>query len=293
MTSFSSKSFDASSYDSYRPSYPPQLYNTIVAYHSSAGGQFGTCVDLGCGTGKSTRDLAARFDMVIGVDPSGTMMDEARKEGGKTKGGKEIEWVVAPSEQLGFLEDGSVDLVTAATSCAYFKYPETWHEIARVLKPLGTVAFFSYTLVGLGDPLSALNPILDRFVKQTSGFKGFSKEEPDFVASLTAPDDLFDKAAEARHLYVGEYYPAALYPKREKVILKVKRTWEGLEGFIRSGGFLLRYWETHPEEKEHKTGDVVTRMVRELKDEARKVGYNEEEVVTEHPMPLLLLRKAG
>jgi len=289
MASFSASSFDATNYESYRPSYPPALYDVIIAYHAS--GQLGTCVDLGCGTGKSTRALAERFDRVIGVDPGEPMVATARKEGDKTKAGEEIEWVVAASDRLGFLKDESVDVVTAATAPQYFKYPETWHEIARVLKPHGTVAFFTYTMLRLGQPLTALNPIADHWSAVING-RG-PNHVPDFLGSLAPPEDLFDKKDETRHIYVGEHYPSKHFEEREDVILKVTRTWEQLEGFFRSGGATFKYFETHPEDKQNPEGDAVTRMVKELKEEAEKMGYKGNEIVVEHPMALVLLRKAS
>src|SRR5882672_7731184 len=40
-----------------------------------------TVIDLGCGTGRFTELLATHFDAeVIGIDPSGKMLDQARRK---------------------------------------------------------------------------------------------------------------------------------------------------------------------------------------------------------------------
>src|SRR5262249_4265813 len=39
----------------------------------------GVCVEVGCGPGRMTRFLAARFERVIAADVSPTMIEEARK----------------------------------------------------------------------------------------------------------------------------------------------------------------------------------------------------------------------
>ena len=63
----------AQSYAQNRLSYPKELYETIIEYHTSTGGQLNVLADVGCGPGCATRDLAASFDYAIGF--SDFMMD--------------------------------------------------------------------------------------------------------------------------------------------------------------------------------------------------------------------------
>ncbi|KAJ8130899.1 hypothetical protein O1611_g2728 [Lasiodiplodia mahajangana] len=58
-----------------RPGYSPELFKIIIAHHTSTGGQLDTVVDIGCGTGQATLDLAPYFANAIGLDhrrPGGT-----------------------------------------------------------------------------------------------------------------------------------------------------------------------------------------------------------------------------
>ncbi|RAL61277.1 hypothetical protein DID88_010356 [Monilinia fructigena] len=71
MATFAQKSFSASSYATFRPSYPPKLYNTILSYHH---GPRTTLLDLGCGPGLVSRALAPHFTTVWGTDPSAGMI---------------------------------------------------------------------------------------------------------------------------------------------------------------------------------------------------------------------------
>ncbi len=48
------------------------------------------------------------------------------------------------SNDLAFLRDGSVDCVVAGQAAHWFDYAKTWPELARVVKPRGTVAFWGY-----------------------------------------------------------------------------------------------------------------------------------------------------
>jgi SAM-dependent methyltransferase len=90
-------------------------------------------LDIGCGEGRLTRDLAALGHRVIGVDPSPTMVAAAREED------PDGEYVEADAAKLPF-DDGASDLVVAFMSLMDM---DDMHggakEIARVLEPGGTL----------------------------------------------------------------------------------------------------------------------------------------------------------
>ncbi|KZT55477.1 S-adenosyl-L-methionine-dependent methyltransferase [Calocera cornea HHB12733] len=298
MAAFAAKDFDAEQYQSFRPSYPDALYETIYAYHESGGGKWGTCVDLGCGTGQSARTTTTRFDHVFGVDPSDAMIESARKIPQQTKSGGSVKYVVAPSEKLDFLEDGSVDLITAATSCQYFKFPETWDEIRRVLKPHGTVAFFSYTVFQLGPPLTALNTYIEHYAMSPAGLLPYASQPGfdivhAFLDPIPSPGEGFDAAAEKRIKYVSEHFPRMHIEDRQPVIIKRQMPWAGVEGWFKTSSSVHNYAKAHPEDAQNPEGDITARLVKTLKAEAEKMGFHEELVNLENPMALLLFRKAA
>jgi len=106
-------------YATHRLSYEPALYDTVLKHHSETAGKFGLLLDVGCGPGNATRDVALSFDQAIGVDPGVSMIDAARDRRGKTKSGKEIRYEVFSAEEISNvkgLEPKSVDLLTAATA---------------------------------------------------------------------------------------------------------------------------------------------------------------------------------
>ena len=104
---------------------------------------------------------AGHFDEVTGVDPSSKMLDAAKEKLPQEKR-ESVNYVHSSAEELSFLPDNSVDMVAAgayriasyrrrdilrlfyavAQSCHWFEYPKVWREVSRVLKPLGTVAFW-------------------------------------------------------------------------------------------------------------------------------------------------------
>ncbi|XP_078507152.1 putative methyltransferase DDB_G0268948 [Lissotriton helveticus] len=131
----------ASLYQKYRFSMPPEIKNLILSYlEEKKGKPFMLAVDVGCGTGQSTRVLAPHFQKVVGVDISEAQINEAKK----VVGPKNISYCVCPAEDLPF-EDGSVDLVMASAAVHYFNIEKFMTEVNRVLKPCGCVALLTYT----------------------------------------------------------------------------------------------------------------------------------------------------
>lgn len=115
-----------------RPSYPEALFAWL---EREAGLRPGAAVvDLGCGTGISTRLWAARGYAVTGVDPNDDMLASARREGG-------AEYVKGEASATG-LPSGRFALASAAQAFHWFPIPETLRELRRVLAPGGRCAAF-------------------------------------------------------------------------------------------------------------------------------------------------------
>jgi ubiquinone/menaquinone biosynthesis C-methylase UbiE len=92
-----------------------------------------TVIDLGCGTGQLTADLAARFPLVAGIDLSAAMLAAARRRLGAA---------APPLLQANVyalpLRDASVDLLTSTISYHWYLEPErALAEIRRVVRPGG------------------------------------------------------------------------------------------------------------------------------------------------------------
>ncbi|KAJ9136786.1 S-adenosyl-L-methionine-dependent methyltransferase [Coniochaeta hoffmannii] len=138
----------SANYSQNRRDYHPTLYNTIITHHTSTGGQFNTILDVGTGPGTAVRTLAPLFTTAIGIDPSEGMISTARSLRGVTSSTLPIRFEDGTAEDLGAdfsppVEDGTVDLLTAATAAHWFDMPAFWGRAARVLKPGGTVALWT------------------------------------------------------------------------------------------------------------------------------------------------------
>jgi trans-aconitate 3-methyltransferase len=113
------KPAQAQQYAKARLAYPPVLYEHIFAEHAADGGGFGFVIDVGCGPGSATRDLAPAFEHAVGVDPGEEMINVARKRGGETKKGEKIRFEVCEAERMAGVPGmplGEVDLITVATA---------------------------------------------------------------------------------------------------------------------------------------------------------------------------------
>ena len=92
--------------------------------------------DVGDGTGIWTRTLAARgLHTVVAVEPN----DDMRGQGIETSRGACIVWHKGSAEATG-LPDGSVDLVTMASSLHWADFDKACDEFHRILRPGGVFA---------------------------------------------------------------------------------------------------------------------------------------------------------
>ncbi|XP_059157444.1 putative methyltransferase DDB_G0268948 [Physella acuta] len=133
-------------YSDYRPSYPREVYDLIMTFHTSSRScQCDLAVDVCCGTGQSTVPLAGYFSKVLGADVSEDQLQKFPKDLPNVKS------VVSTAENLHFLEPESVDLVTVATALHWLDQDKFFQEVKRVLKPSGTFATFCYNFEVLDD----------------------------------------------------------------------------------------------------------------------------------------------
>jgi SAM-dependent methyltransferase len=158
----------------------------------------GLTLDVGCGEGRVTRDLAALGHRVIGVDASEAMIAAAREADA------DGEYVVADAAELPF-PDAYADLVVAFMSLMDVDdMPAAVGELARVLEPGGRLA------------LAVVHPI--------NSAHEVDREHPE--DRLVLVEDYFDRRRytdtierndvkmtfESRHWTLEDYFDALLAP---------------------------------------------------------------------------------
>jgi ubiquinone/menaquinone biosynthesis C-methylase UbiE len=96
-------------------------------------------VDLGSGTGLSTRVWADRADEIVGVDASPEMREQAEA----ATSGDNVRFVQAYAHATG-LPDGEADIVTCSQALHWMEPEPTLTEAARILRPGGVFAAYDY-----------------------------------------------------------------------------------------------------------------------------------------------------
>src|SRR5216117_1951044 len=134
----------AAHYDRYRP-YPPAALLDLVPPTAGVE-QPRLVVDLGSGTGLSTRFWADRVDEVVGVEPNDAMREWAEH----ATSAANVRYVGASSYETG-LPDACADIVTAAQSLHWMDPAQVFPEIGRILRPGGV--FCAYEYFALQTPL--------------------------------------------------------------------------------------------------------------------------------------------
>jgi SAM-dependent methyltransferase len=121
-------------YERGRPNYPREAVDWLLARASDALGRAVTdAADVGAGTGKFTESLIAHGLAVTAVDPdSGMLMRLAVNHPSAVA-------LAASAEELP-LDDASVDLVTCAQAWHWVDPVAASVEVARVLRPGGSLA---------------------------------------------------------------------------------------------------------------------------------------------------------
>ena len=124
-------------YERFRPS-PPEILAEILSRYARV--DFPSLVvDLGCGTGLSTRYWAAKAGQVIGIDPSADMLNLARKNTTDAN----IRYQEGFSHQTG-LPDHCAQIVTTSQALHWMEPQPTFVEAARILQTGGVFAAYDY-----------------------------------------------------------------------------------------------------------------------------------------------------
>jgi len=127
----------AEGYDSHRPAPPAVLLDTLCAEAQVARPRL--VVDLGSGTGLSTRVWADRAEEVVGVEAS----PEMRAQAEAATAVENVRFVGAYAQATG-LPDGAADIVTCSQSFHWMEAQPTLEEAARILRTGGVFAAYDY-----------------------------------------------------------------------------------------------------------------------------------------------------
>jgi len=147
----------ACDYAKFRPGYAPQVAAAILNYVGCPASGL-DAADVGAGTGIWTRVLAGRgLRSVIAVEPN----DDMRQQGMASSRGTGIIWRKGSAENTG-LPDGSVDLVSMASSLHWADFGRACDEFHRILRPNGVFRCSVESALDRGEPTAGRNRGGDR-----------------------------------------------------------------------------------------------------------------------------------
>ena len=148
MSSPDGSEFDAvaADYEEVRDSYPAALVDAACGRARLAPGA--RVVEVGCGTGQLTKDLALRGLVVDAVDRGARLVERARAR----SDGHDVRFHVARFEDVA-LPEASYDAVFSATAFHWIDPAAGWTKAAGLLRPGGVLALLH---PGLGAPATDL-----------------------------------------------------------------------------------------------------------------------------------------
>ncbi|MFN8471661.1 MAG: methyltransferase domain-containing protein [Anaerolineae bacterium] len=147
----------ADDYARHRAGFPDSFFDAVASRGIGVPGQ--RVVDLGTGTGTLARGFARRGCQVVGIDPSESMLAQARRL--SEQEGLVVDYSQGVAEATG-LADESADVVVAGQCWHWFNGPRAAEEVRRVLRPGGAVGVAHFDWIPLrGNVVEATEHLIE------------------------------------------------------------------------------------------------------------------------------------
>jgi SAM-dependent methyltransferase len=132
----------------YRPPYPAALLASLVAQAHLP--ESAVLLDLACGPGRVTLDLAGGFEHVSAIDLEAEMIEVGRREAAR-RGVLNVDWRVGRAEEASVAAE-SVDLITIGEAFHRLEQAAIIEKALEWLKPGGCIAILgTYGILAGGD----------------------------------------------------------------------------------------------------------------------------------------------
>lgn len=202
----------SSSYKKFRPTYPPQLYQAILAQTEARR----SCWDCGTGNGQVAAELSKYFEQVYATDVSENQISHSvRKDN--------IIYKAERAEKTSFADE-QFDIITVAQAIHWFDLKKFDLEVARVLKPKGLLFIWGYGLIRIEKEI---DKVIDHLYTQEIG-------------------PYWDR----QRKYIDEHYQGIelnLSKMEAPQSLSITQTWtlDSFIGYLRTWSSVKKYWKAH------------------------------------------------
>jgi ubiquinone/menaquinone biosynthesis C-methylase UbiE len=230
----------ADNYARHRPDYPATAIDYVMEHCRLRPDSI--LVDIGSGTGISSRQFAARGLHVVGIEPNADMRRQAEAQ---SAGNGSIDYRAGRAEATG-LADGSADAVLTAQAFHWFDAPAALREFHRVLRPEGWV-------IVLGNERDESDPATTAYGEIVGGGRDAAAiERPRRVAAQVLHQALLFTQAE-QHLFehvqwldedglVGRAFSASYAPREPEAAKHYEAALRQVFArFQQDGRFRLKY----------------------------------------------------
>ena len=294
MATFARPTFAYGNYASARPSYPAVLYDMILRFHR---GPREVALDLGTGHGLVARSLSPRLTKIVGIDPSEGMLHQAKTLTSAEEYAN-VSYRQSSAEALPFLENNSVDLVTAAQAAHWFDQWKLWPELKRVVRREGIVAFWAY-----GGPVPVHHANATRLIRHLMYGKGENElgthwPQPGArlvqgrLRELPVPQEAW---LVLRHEYEPDRNGHGQHQGEGQCWMERTSTVAGLTGLLRSHSSYFNWCTAHPQHEARKDGgdgDCVDWCMDQIvQEEGQDWKDDDFTFPVEHSTGLILARK--
>ncbi len=204
----------ANSYTAYRPGYPPELFDYLLALAEVPGRPLDV-VDIGAGTGQLTSGFVDRGCAVTAVEP-----DDRMREVLSGLPARALSAAVAGSAESMPLPDGSADLVAGAQMWHWVDPTRAIPEVARVLRPGGTFSI----IWSLRDDTADWVQAMETVVELPDSYKWFRSNDRPPLSEPFGPMELqefaFTHTSTAERLVglVGTFSHVATSDRRDEIL---------------------------------------------------------------------------
>ena len=142
-------------YAQHRVGFPDSFFARLASLAIGKPGQ--QVIDLGTGTGSLARGFARQGCCVTGIDIAAPQLEQARAL--SEADGLSIDFRVGRAEITG-LPDRSADVVSAGQCWHWFDRPRAAVEVARILRPDGSVVIAHFDWIPLPDNVAQVTETL-------------------------------------------------------------------------------------------------------------------------------------